>query len=151
MEAGRMAVLQDPAGASFAVWTPKKHIGASLMAEHGVINWAELETSDVDRAGGFYAKLFSWKPAVQDMGGGRKYTVFSGPDGKTRRAGLMAGGSPSHWNVYFHVDDCDAVAKKAGSLNAKTVMPPTDIPGVGRFAFFTDPQGANFAVLQLKM
>jgi uncharacterized protein len=53
IDAGRMAVLQDPAGAPFAVWTPKKHIGASLIAEHGAISWAELETRDVDRAGGF--------------------------------------------------------------------------------------------------
>jgi predicted enzyme related to lactoylglutathione lyase len=33
MDAGRMAVLQDPTGAVFQVWQPNKHIGAKILNE----------------------------------------------------------------------------------------------------------------------
>jgi len=152
MDVGRMAVIEDPAGAPFAIWQPKKHIGAELLQEPGTICWSELESRNVDQSGGFYSKFFGWSSKTQDMGGGKKYTVFT--DGNDQRAGLMASDPksppnvPSHWNVYFLVDNADATAKKAASLNAKTLVPPTDIPDVGRFAMFFDPQGAMFCVLQ---
>ena len=31
MEAGRMALLQDPTGAVFAIWQPRDNIGANLV------------------------------------------------------------------------------------------------------------------------
>jgi predicted enzyme related to lactoylglutathione lyase len=55
--------------------------------------------------------------------------------------------APSHWLPYFAVTNVDTSAQKAGSLGAKTYVPPTDIPGTGRFAVLADPQGATFAVM----
>ncbi len=54
--------------------------------------------------------------------------------------------APPHWLPYFAVTDCDASAAKAASLGAKTFVPPSDIPGTGRFAVLGDPQGATFAI-----
>ena len=34
----------------------------------------------------------------------------------------------------------------AASLGATTYVPPSDIPGMGRFAVLADPQGAAFAI-----
>ena len=31
MDYGRMAILQDPAGAVFEIWQPKTHIGAQVL------------------------------------------------------------------------------------------------------------------------
>ena len=56
--------------------------------------------------------------------------------------------APSHWMVYFGVDDVDATARLAQSLGGRQYVPPTDIPGVGRFAVLSDPQGAAFAVVR---
>jgi predicted enzyme related to lactoylglutathione lyase len=53
---------------------------------------------------------------------------------------------PSYWMPYFQVDDCDASANKAKDLGAKVMIAPQDIPGTGRFAIVTDPQGAMFAI-----
>ena len=151
MDVGRMAVLADPSGAPFCLWQAKSHIGAGITGEPGTIAWNELETGDVDRCGGFYSKLFGWSAQVQDMGN-MKYTLFN--LGKDQVAGMMPHsaqtpkGTPSHWTVYFAVANCDAIAKKVTSLNGKQVVPPTDIPDVGRFAMFFDPQGAWFAILQ---
>jgi predicted enzyme related to lactoylglutathione lyase len=36
----------------------------------------------------------------------------------------------------------DATAAKAEELGGKILMPPTDIPNVGRFSVLQDPQGA---------
>ena len=43
MDAGRMAVLQDPTGAVFQVWEPKRHIGAKILDEPGALCWTELD------------------------------------------------------------------------------------------------------------
>jgi hypothetical protein len=41
----------------------------------------------------------------------------------------------------------DAIAKKAEELGAKTVVPLTDVPDVGRLYSFQDPQGAVISVI----
>jgi predicted enzyme related to lactoylglutathione lyase len=55
---------------------------------------------------------------------------------------------PSHWLVYFAVDDTDASVAKAQELGGSVRMPPMDVP-VGRFAVVADPQGATFAVIRM--
>jgi predicted enzyme related to lactoylglutathione lyase len=50
--------------------------------------------------------------------------------------------------VYFDVLDCDATANKAKKLGGEIVMPPTDIPNVGRFAILKDLDGAAFAIIK---
>lgn len=42
-------------------------------------------------------------------------------------------------------------AKRAQALKGKLIVPPTDIPGIGRFAVVTDVQGAAFAVFKGSM
>ena len=151
MDVGRMAVLTDPSGASFAIWQAKKSIGSQVTGEEGSIAWAELWTRNVDACGSFYSKLFGWGASVQDMGN-MKYTMFA--EGKDQRAGMMPmmpdvpANVPSHWVVYFTVKNCDATAKKADSLKFKALVPPTDIPKMGRFAILSDPQGAAFGIFQ---
>src|SRR4051794_27001314 len=58
MDAGRMAVLQDPQGGVFAVWEPKQHIGAQVVNVPGALTWNDLMTSDVTAAATFYCDLF---------------------------------------------------------------------------------------------
>ena len=53
---------------------------------------------------------------------------------------------PSYWMPYFQVADCDGSANQAKGLGAKLMVGPHDIPGTGRFAILSDPQGAMFAV-----
>ena len=71
--------------------------------------------------------------------------------GDAMRAGLFKAtdaSMPTMWLQYVKVDDCDASAAKAEGLGASIVAPPSDIPGVGRFAVFTDPLGAALAVMK---
>jgi uncharacterized protein len=153
MEAGRMSAIQDPTGASFCLWQPRRHPGARLVNEPGAFCWNELSTPDTHAAGDFYVGLFGWGTMVQEMGPTR-YTTFTN-DG--RPAGGMyeptgdQAGMPPAWLVYFAVADCDASAAQAQSLGAAEIAPPSDIPGIGRFAILADPQGALFAIIKLAM
>jgi len=149
--AGRMAVVQDPTGAVFALWQANPHIGAHIMGELNTLCWSELATNDKSKALGFYTSLFGWstKTNPEDP---EQYTEIS--NGPRTMGGVMEmnkewGNVPSHWVPYFMVANCDAsvaTAKKSGgSIN----VPPTDIPKVGRFAAIADPQGAAFAIINL--
>jgi len=51
-------------------------------------------------------------------------------------------------DVYFDVDDADATAAKIKALGGSVFREPADIPGTGRYAVVTDPQGATFGILQ---
>jgi predicted enzyme related to lactoylglutathione lyase len=150
MTAGRMAVVQDPTGGTFALWQPKEHAGAGAMGEVGSPCWHELISTDKAEAGAFYAALLSWQ--MESFLGAMDYTIFKQEEKSV--AGLMQrteemGEVPSHWMIYFAVEDCDASAEKAARLGGEVCVPPTDIPQVGRFAVLADPGGAMFAVIRL--
>jgi predicted enzyme related to lactoylglutathione lyase len=53
-----------------------------------------------------------------------------------------AQGTPPMWGTYVTVDDVDLTARTAEQLGAKILVPPMDIPTVGRFCVIQDPQGA---------
>jgi predicted enzyme related to lactoylglutathione lyase len=151
MTAGRMAKLEDPTGAAINVWQPKAHAGAQLVNEPGAWCWNELATGDAGAAGDFYSGLFGWERAVQDMGPMR-YTTFSNegrPAAGMYQPGPDQGGMPAAWTVYFAVDDCDAGAARIQGLGGAILMPPSEAPGVGRFAVAADPQGAAFGIIKL--
>ena len=145
MDVGRMAVVKDPVGAVFSLWQPKVHIGAHVMGEPNSLCWTELSTRDIPAAKAFYTGLFGWTTKdspeyIEVLNQGRPI------------AGMMAPpqeGIPPHWLVYFAVSDCDASARKATDLGGESLVPPTDIPSVGRFSVMKDPQGAAFAIIQL--
>ncbi len=151
MDVGRMAVVQDPTGAVFALWQAGTHAGAGIVNVPYSLTWNELSTSDTAKAGDFYSGLFGWSKNVQQMGP-MTYTTFRNGD---RPAGGMytpeMGKIPPHWLVYFAVDDTDAKVKQANELGATTIAPPMDIPNTGRFAVLADPQGAVFAIIKLTM
>jgi len=148
MTAGRMAVIQDPAGAAVAVWEAKDHFGAALVNQHGTLCWNELMTRDTEVATSFYCGLFGWKSEPF----GDNYTVFMNGDrpagGMLLLEDEMEPLSPN-WSVYFYVDDCDAIQQRALNHGGAVHMPPKDYPEVGRGCLLGDPQGGIFAVIKL--
>jgi len=117
--------------------------------QHGAFSWYELMTTDVDAAKAFYAKLFGW--SVEDMAmPGTAYTVVK--VGGREIGGIMsipkeAQGTPPMWGAYVTVDDVDSTAKTAKKLGATLLVPPRDIPNVGRFCVIQDPQGAVISAI----
>ena len=146
---GRMCVIRDPEGAHFAVWEPKKHIGVQVKNEPGAFCWAELQTRQRDKARDFYTAL-GWTAKESP-----EYVEFHVGDeavgGMMTMPPQVPPQVPAHWMTYFWVDDVEASVKKANAGGATTLVPPMDIPNVGRFSVLRDPQGANFALFKGKM
>ena len=147
MTAGRMAIFVDTTGAFIAAWQPGDHKGAELVNEAGALTWNELATSDLAKSKAFYGDVFGWTWAGSDE--------YAEPQVAGRTiAGVMPRPEaipaevPDHWLVYFGVDDVDASVKEAEGLGATLLTGPMDIPGTGRFAVLSDPQGAAFAVFK---
>lgn len=112
------------------------------MADFGRFVWHELFTTDIRAASSFYATLAGW---TYEPGEGGALMIRSRGE-EIGRIAEASGGIPPHWLGYVAVEDVDGKAKSAEGLGGKILVPPTDIPGVGRFAVLADPQGAAFAV-----
>ncbi|MEE1756441.1 VOC family protein [Streptomyces sp. SP18CS02] len=162
--AGRMAAFTDPTGADFAVWQPRDIGGLERVMEPGTLCWTELYTTDAAAAKDFYRSVFQWR--YEEMGGTGdagaadevSYSVVSSPGGgrggDAGQGGIMqlhednlAAGSTSEWHPYFGVTDCDTAFALATRHGATVMIPPMDVPGVGRLAMVMDPAGAQFALL----
>jgi predicted enzyme related to lactoylglutathione lyase len=147
MDAGRMAVVQDPQGAVLALWQPARHIGARRVNEPGALTWNELATSDPQAAERFYAELFGWEFALVTDEPFRYWTVSNG--GRSN-GGMMALGPgmesvPPHWRAYFAVEAVDASLEALRALGGRVLVEPITVPA-GRFAAVADPQGATFCL-----
>ena len=121
-----------------------------VMKTHGAFSWSELTTGDPAAAADFYSRLFGWtiRETGPEMGGYRVASI--GSDGI---AGIMAAppqaqGGPPAWGVYVTVNNVDETLATARRLGATICMEPMDVPGVGRMAMFSDPQGATLSVIQ---
>jgi uncharacterized protein len=150
-DAGRMAVLRDPADAFFAIWQPGKHRGAELVNEPSTLCWNELATRDIDTARDFYRAVFGWGCETNPFEG-TVYTEWKLGDhsvgGMIQMTDEWPDDLPAHWMTYFAVDDTDATAEKTEELGGEVSVPPTDIPP-GRFAVLEDPHGAVFSVIEM--
>ncbi|MFE1953024.1 MULTISPECIES: VOC family protein [Streptomyces] len=156
MDLGRMAILADPAGASFGIWQPGTNKGLEHVTEDGGLNWVELYTPDVAAAKAFYGTVLGWGAFDVQFPGGTYTTV--NPAG-TDENGMFGGMVPlqadpveapdgAHWTPYVHVPDVDAVADRTQELGGTVRLAPVSLPGVGRIAKLADPYGAGFAVIK---
>jgi uncharacterized protein len=150
MDAGRMAVIQDPTGAYFCLWQPNRNKGTGIAHVHGTLCWADLATSDTKAAERFYSGLLGWQ-FVKSEGDDSGYLHIKNgehhigglPPAKHQRPGV-----PPHWLAYFWADDVDQTAAKAKEMGAKFLVPPMTVEGVGRMSIISDPQGAAFAIFK---
>ena len=57
----RMAFVLDPTGAAVGLWEAGGGIGAELVNDAGRFSMNQLNTSDPEVAGAFFAELFGWR------------------------------------------------------------------------------------------
>jgi len=150
MTVGRMAVVQDPAGAVFCIWQARDHHGASIIDEIGTFCWADLSTPNAEAAESFYGPLFGWTFEVGENDPSGYVHIKSGDKfiGGMPPAAHQSPGVPPHWLIYFYAKDCKASTEQAVGLGGKAYVPATEMPGVGTFSVIADPQGAVFAIYQ---
>ncbi len=154
-DVGRFAVLADPQGVVFAVFTPLPMGGGGPAEQPGLLDfsWHELATTDWEAAWRFYRAIFGWEEESRmDMGAMGTYFMFK-PAGGRRAIGAMMTMSPEmkamfepDWLVYVRVKDVDAAAERVEQHGGIVGMGPIDIPGGDRIVVCADPQGARFAL-----
>ena len=170
-DAGKSAWLADPQGAEFGVFQPLRHRGATVVNEHGSVNFNDLHTTDVEGAKAFYGAVFGWEtiqlgdahmwvlPAYADHlellnpGTIERMREMGAPD---RFEEVVASMQPlaeedaergAHWGVTFAVDDVDAVAKQVWELGGEVLAGPFDAPWT-RTAVVRDPDGTRIVTSQ---
>lgn len=114
--------------------------------DKGRFVWHELHTTDVKKARSFYGELLGWKTKEVPMGEST-YEIIS-VDGRDIGGLMKSETARSSWLGYAAVDDVDATAAAAKKRGGKELVPPSDIPGVGRFSVLADPQGAVLAAFK---
>jgi len=119
------------------------------MKTHGAFSWSELMTGDPAKAAEFYGSLFGWTISATDMPEGK---YFVAKVGEIPVAGMMACPDPANkmppnWSCYVTVDDVDATIARCKALGGTVLMPPMDVPTVGRMACIRDAQGASINVI----
>jgi predicted enzyme related to lactoylglutathione lyase len=148
-DVGRFAVLQDPQGAVFAVFTPKPGPAGDTKPGLGDFSWHELVTTDWKSAWNFYQKLFGWeKTESMEMGPGNTYQMF-GWKGNTLGGMFNKPAEmpfPPHWLPYTLVPDSKKVAEIAPRFGGKVLNGPMEVPGGDWITQAMDPQGVLFAV-----
>jgi uncharacterized protein len=152
-QVGKFAVLSDPQGAMFAVYTPDADEPESGAPTRGQISWHELATTDYDAAFGFYRDLFGWEITDDaDMGPIGVYRMYG-------QQGIPYGGmynlpadmpAPPHWLLYTQVDDINDAVARVKEKGGQVLNGPMEVPGGDMIAQCMDPQGAAFALHEVK-
>ena len=147
-QVGRFARIADPLGAELALITSVTDDPPDAPATHGRFFWNELHTRDASKSAAFCQQALGFAVRAQDMGPSGTYHILS--QGGVDRGGITShgAGEPSFWLPYVFVDDADAALARALRHGGKPDVPASDIPGIGRFAVFTDPLGATLAVMK---
>jgi predicted enzyme related to lactoylglutathione lyase len=108
--------------------------------------WIELVTTDTVVAKAFYASVVGWQ--TQDVATlSASYTLLFANG--VQVGGLMplspharrSGARPA-WLGFVQVEDVDASVARVQRLGGRVQHAPVDIPGTGRYAVVSDPQGA---------
>lgn len=130
------------------------------MPKHGEFCWTEIYTKNLDENTKFYSEIFGWEIQQSKTTGEEiQYLEYNLPN-KYPMGGIyemteeMCGEGkqvpPPHFMNYIAVEDVDETASQAFDLGGTIVVPPMDIPNVGRFCQIQDPTGATFSIITLK-
>lgn len=103
----------------------------------------EIGCRDKTKVGKFYADLFGW--GLTEFGPATMIDT-RGEGGIAGHLNALGHEPHNYITIYAQVDDLAACLKKAESLGGKTMIPPTEVPGAGHFAWFKDPEGTVFGI-----
>ncbi|MFJ9928771.1 MULTISPECIES: VOC family protein [Streptomyces] len=150
-DVGTMCLAREPSGAVFGVWQAGTHEGFEETAAPGAYCWAEVFSRDPERTDAFLTAVFPYR--ARDLADDAvDFRVFDVGEetvlGRMRMTEDFPPEVPSYINVYFAVADCDAAVAVAGRLGGTVRFGPMDSP-FGRFAALSDPQGADFSVIDI--
>jgi predicted enzyme related to lactoylglutathione lyase len=121
----------------------------------------EMPYDDRARMAKFYQSAFGWQMQMlgDDMGHYVVATTTETGESGPKRPGTINGGfypRKADWpaqypSVVIAVQDIRDAMKKVADAGGKVLGDPMDIPGVGQYVSFTDPEGNRVSMLQPSM
>lgn len=103
----------------------------------------EIGVKDAEKAKAFYGPLFGWQ--FEQYGMATMVTnigaMCPGGTGIGGHVNQLPHPPHNYVTVYAQVDDLEATLKKVESLGGSRLVPVTEVPGMGWFAWFKDPEG----------
>ena len=109
------------------------------------VNHLEIAASDPNAAADFYSKVFDWKIDVDES---MNYVQFAAEEGGVGGAFTEVSENNPAGTVlaYVTTDDIESSLSKIEANGGKTIMPKTEILGIGHFAVFADATGGTLAL-----
>ena len=109
----------------------------------------EFTAEDPERAANFYKNVFGWESTKWD-GPADYWMVKTGEDTEQGINGGMIRrkeGSPNA-TTSIEVESLDEYTQKVLDQGGIQVVPRTDVPGVGSYAYFKDTEGNIFSIIE---
>ena len=111
----------------------------------------ELLSKNPEKVSEFYAKIFGWKITHRPE---LNYRIIeTGGEGGIN-GGIIKPDKPEPWpgntTVYINVDDLAAYAKKIAAAGGRILVEKQEVPGMGSFSLFTDPDGRMMGLWKSK-
>lgn len=118
-----------------------------------VVHW-ELMSKEPAKLADFYAKVFDWKVTHHPQLDYRIVETLAEDEMKGINGGIVKPDRPGPWpgNMLFYilVDDLAAYRKKIVNAGGKIHVEEQEVPGMGKFSLFTDPEGRMMGLWQAK-
>jgi predicted enzyme related to lactoylglutathione lyase len=129
---GQYAVLTDPQGAAFGVYSSTGEPGAHREPRLGEFLWHELATTNYEQAFEFYSELFDWEPLDAHEMGDPVGTYLSFGRGGTPMGGMFTRartmpGAPA-WLFYVRVKDVHGTSSGWNNTSAPAAAALRTVP-----------------------
>jgi predicted enzyme related to lactoylglutathione lyase len=109
----------------------------------------EIPADDPDKVAKFYTDVFGWQ--IQKVEGPMEYwLVYTGEEGSPGINGGIYRRSPE-WGAYVNTLDVSSIDESIAAVVAaggSIVTPKTAMTGLGWLAYFRDPEGNLFGMMQ---
>ena len=114
----------------------------------------ELMSKEPEKVSAFYSQVFDWK--INHVPQINYRIVETGAEGEMHgiNGGIVKPDKPGPWpgNMLFYilVDDLAKYRKKVVAAGGKIHVEEHKVPGMGKFALFTDPEGRMMGLWKAK-
>jgi hypothetical protein len=116
---------------------------------HGAPGWTELSTPDPAAAREFLEAVFGWSFQSMDLGGGEYLVIQTSGHGVGGIRSPQPGEGPgAAWSTYISVEDVEETVRLAEQAGGNVLVPPTDLPEVGRMAGFEHPAAGRLLAFE---
>ncbi len=108
------------------------------MTNHTIVH-VELSAKDRKALSKFYQDVFGWEVEHEDQ---MNYTTFRAGEGVGGGFNPVSDQNPAGTvTVYINTDNVTNSLKAVEEAGGTILVPESDIPGMGKFGLFRDPQG----------